>query len=77
MKKAFLLLCLCLTGMHVFAVEYHVAKTGDDQNSGSSESPFLSIQAAANIAMPGDVTTVHEGIYRERIDPPRDRKSVV
>ncbi len=71
MKKAFLLLCLCLTGMHVFAVEYHVAKTGDDQNSGSSESPFLSIQAAANIAMPGDVITVHEGIYRERIDPPR------
>lgn len=71
MKKSFLLLCLCLTGMFVFAEEYHVAKTGDDQNPGSAESPFLSIQAAANNAMPGDVITVHEGIYRERIDPLR------
>jgi len=33
-------------------------------------SPFLTIQAAANIAQPGDVITVHRGIYREHIDPP-------
>jgi len=46
-----------------------VAKNGSDRNPGSAESPFLSIQAAARIALPGDIITVHEGIYRERIDP--------
>ena len=33
--------------------------------------PFRTIQAAADRAQPGDVITVHEGIYRERINPPR------
>ena len=49
--------------------EYHVAKTGDDKNEGSSSSPLLTIQAAAELAQPGDVITVHQGIYRERVDP--------
>ena len=53
------------------AKEYHVAKTGNDNNEGTLNSPFLTIQAAAKIAQPGDVITVHEGIYRERVNPPR------
>ncbi len=59
----------------VTAREYHVAKNGDDRNKGTFESPFLSIQAAANVANPGDIITVHEGIYRERITPPRGGES--
>ena len=55
----------------VSAKEYHVAKTGSDTNQGTSESPFLSIQAAADVAQVRDVITVHEGIYREWIIPPR------
>jgi len=55
--------------------EYHVAKTGDDKNEGSSSSPLLTIQAAAEIAQAGDVITVHEGIYRERVNPPRGGSS--
>jgi len=51
--------------------EYHVAKTGDDKNEGSSSSPLLTIQAAAELAQAGDVITVHEGTYRERVNPPR------
>jgi alpha-N-arabinofuranosidase len=51
--------------------EYHVAKTGIDENEGSLASPLLTIQAAAELAQPGDVITVHEGTYRERINPPR------
>jgi len=51
--------------------EYHVAKTGSDESAGSLAAPFLTIQAAAEQAQPGDVITVHEGTYRERIDPPR------
>ena len=33
--------------------------------------PFRTIQHAADLAQPGDVITVHEGVYRERISPPR------
>lgn len=51
--------------------EYHVAKTGSDENEGSLAAPLLTIQAAADLAQPGDVITVHEGTYRERINPPR------
>jgi len=57
--------------------EYHVAKTGDNKNEGSSSSPLLTIQAAAELAQPGDVITVHEGIYRERVNPPRGGNSNV
>ena len=39
------------------------------------------IQRAADLAQPGDVVTVHEGVYRERISPPRggefDAKRIV
>ncbi|VGO18087.1 right-handed parallel beta-helix repeat-containing protein [Pontiella sulfatireligans] len=59
----------------VSAKEYHVSKQGEDGNSGSSKAPFLTIQAAADRAKPGDVITVHEGIYREKIVPPRGGKS--
>ncbi len=51
--------------------EYHVAKTGHGANSGTIESPFLTIQKAADVAQPGDVITVCEGIYRERVTPTR------
>lgn len=60
---------LCLT-IIISAEEYHVSKSGNDSNEGSLSSPFLTIQAAANIAQPGDVITVHRGIYREHVDPP-------
>ena len=53
------------------AREYHVTKNGNNNNPGTAEKPFLTIQAAANVARPGDVITVHQGTYRERIDPPR------
>ncbi len=53
------------------AKEYHVAKSGNDKNPGTVASPFLTIQAAANVAQAGDIITVHEGVYREWIKPPR------
>lgn len=51
--------------------EYHVAKNGSDKYTGTLNMPFLTIQAAANIAQPGNVITVHEGTYRERVNPLR------
>lgn len=51
------------------ARNFYVAKNGSDNNPGTKELPFLTIQAAANIAQPGNTIIVHEGIYRERVNP--------
>ena len=51
--------------------DYHVAMTGSDQGNGTRQQPFRTIAAAARVAMPGDRITVHAGVYRERVDPPR------
>ena len=53
------------------ADEFYVSIRGNDENDGTKNNPFRTIQAAANVAYPGDVITVFGGIYRERIDPPR------
>jgi alpha-N-arabinofuranosidase len=55
--------------------ELHVSSGGSDQGNGSSEAPFRTISAAASVAQPGDVITVHAGVYRERINPPRGGES--
>ena len=70
MNPATTLLALALAGT-AFAAEYHVAVTGDDAGGGSQSRPLKTIQAAANRGQPGDVITVHEGVYRERVNPPR------
>jgi alpha-N-arabinofuranosidase len=62
---------LLLLAVPLSAREWHVATTGDDAADGSAAGPLRTIQAAADQAMPGDIVTVGEGIYRERIDPPR------
>ena len=51
--------------------EYHVSVHGNDANDGSKSSMLRTIAAAAAKAYPGDTITVHQGIYRERVDPPR------
>jgi len=55
----------------VSAGEYHVSVNGSDRNAGSAAKPFKTISKAAEVAQPGDVITVHEGTYRERVTPPR------
>jgi alpha-N-arabinofuranosidase len=59
------------------AGEFHVAIHGSDANSGTKSAPFRTIQHAADLAQPGDVITVHAGIYRERVCPPRGGTSDV
>ena len=51
------------------ARRYHVSGKGNDSDKGTAKAPFLTISRAAGIARPGDVVTVHEGVYRERINP--------
>lgn len=79
MKKllvtAFILSCMAVSAQQkhyaLHRIEYHVSVNGDDHNSGSLSKPFKTIMAAANVAMPGDEITVHAGIYRESVVPPR------
>lgn len=50
-------------------MEYHVSVSGNDFKGGTREKPFRTISHAAQIAMPGDTVTVHEGVYREWVKP--------
>ena len=63
------------------ATTFYVATNGSDRNRGTEAAPFRTIQHAADRAQPGDVITVHEGFYRERVSPPRggtsDTKRIV
>ena len=69
------LLLVFICAFFASAKELHVSKKGNDNNDGSLSKPFLTISAAAKIAHPGDVVIVHEGMYRERITPPRGGNS--
>ena len=62
-------------GFPADAREFHVSPSGDDANDGTSANRLKTIAAAAAKAQPGDTITVHEGVYRERIDPPRGGES--
>jgi len=50
---------------------YHVSVKGNDKYPGTAKKPLLTISAASLLAMPGDTVVVYEGIYRERVNPPR------
>ena len=71
MKTSIITFTIILTCCSLYAKEYHVSPTGLDANKGSKSHPFKTISAAARIAQPGDVITVHEGTYREHVNPPR------
>jgi hypothetical protein len=69
-------LFLLVLGAQVAAArEIHVAVDGKDSNDGSASMPLQTISAAARLAQPGDVITVHAGTYRERVTPPRGGES--
>jgi hypothetical protein len=49
--------------------EYHVSPKGNDNATGSKTSPFATISKAARTARSGDSVIVHDGVYREQVDP--------
>src|SRR5690348_10806329 len=81
MRKGVVLVLWLLAGQALDAREFQVSITGDDRNEGTAARPFRTISAAARTARPGDVITVHRGVYRERISPLRggtsDRNRIV
>ena len=62
------MIAFCSTAL---ASEFHVSSAGSDASDGSKSAPLKTISAAASKAQPGDTITVQEGVYRERINPPR------
>jgi hypothetical protein len=72
-RRVCLLLMVILMHHGLFAALYYVAKSGSDTNSGTSlNTPFLTIQKAADVALPGDVINVGAGVYREMINMKAD-----
>lgn len=53
---------IILIPLSMQAAEYHVSKLGGDGNYGAQARPFKTISKAAEVAQPGDIITVHEGI---------------
>ena len=75
MKHRLLHAAAFLLAFPLHAAELHVAMDGDDAHPGTPEAPLRTIQSAADLAQPGDVITVHAGVYRERVNPPRGGES--
>jgi len=69
--KRLIIIGAFLFALTVQAIEYHVAKTGNDAGTGLVDAPLQTVCRAAELAQPGDTITVHEGIYREEVAPPR------
>jgi hypothetical protein len=74
-----LVVSACVFGTAAVSValgrEYHVSPRGNDSGDGSAGQMLRTISAAALRAQPGDVVTVHEGVYRERVNPQRGGES--
>lgn len=81
MRNGIVLLLLAVSIQALHAREFQVSANAHGLNDGSLANPFRTISAAAAVAQPGDIITVHGGIYRERVSPPRggtsDRKRIV
>ena len=81
MKKNVIIALLTVAGSVVSAREYHVSVIGNDLHEGTAAKSLRTISAASRLAQAGEVITVHEGVYRERINPPRggesDQKRIV
>ncbi len=49
--------------------QYYVSLSGSDDNPGTQEFPFRTIQKAADLMVAGDVCYIMAGIYRETVTP--------
>lgn len=64
-------LATCAASANTVERQLHVSVRGRDSNPGTAAKPLRTISAAARLAQPGDTVTVHGGVYRERVSPPR------
>ena len=52
-----------------YLTTWYVSTTGSSTAAGTLADPFQTIQAAANVALPGDIVSIHAGTYRETVTP--------
>ncbi|WP_299220580.1 carbohydrate-binding protein [uncultured Aquimarina sp.] len=64
-----LALILFLIGGNIFARDIYVSKSGNDINTGTIDSPYLTIAKAASEAVAGDTVFIREGTYEETLSP--------
>src|SRR5678815_2735774 len=67
--KFFLIMTMAaISAMHGSGMNYYVATNGSDVNSGTStNTPWRTVQKAANTLAPGDIVLVRAGVYNERV----------
>jgi hypothetical protein len=53
----------------LLSTTWYVATTGSDNNAGTMNAPFQTIQHAANLAQAGDTVLIRGGIYHETVTP--------
>ena len=64
MKRFVLFILICGYG---FASNYYVSNQGSDENPGTINSPFKTIQKAADVVAEGDIINLLEGSYHEEV----------
>ncbi|MDR0573085.1 MAG: DUF4990 domain-containing protein [Tannerella sp.] len=65
-KQFFMLagICICcVLSTDLKATTFYVAPNGDDNNSGSKDQPFATVQRAQNAVEPGDTVYIRGGVY--------------
>jgi len=72
MNMRLIVLCIIFySGLinNVFATEYFVATTGNDDSSGTKSSPWQTIQTSISKLEPGDILSIADGVYSENLKP--------
>ena len=64
MKRFVLFILIC---GYSFASNYYVSNQGSDENPGTINSPFKTIQKAADVVAEGDIINLLEGSYHEEV----------
>jgi hypothetical protein len=62
---------ILLSGLSIVQKYYVVSPTGSDNNLGTLDAPFKTIQKCAEVVKPGESCYLRTGIYRETIHPTR------
>jgi len=69
MKKLnLIILLLCFIHITSFAITWNVSTSGNDNNTGTIEAPFATIQKGIDTATNGDTVLIQQGAYIENIN---------